>query len=287
MPHCFKKLFSLLTAGLLSSAALAQETPLEVIPELNTPRLPLWEAGVFGVGMAQTAYPGADQRVNRVLLLPYVLYRGAYLRTDQGTISVRAIKNPRTEVDVGFAASLGSNSSAIEARRGMADIGTLVEMGPRLRINLGDIESGRSTSRILLPLRGVFDLNDRLHGRGIAFEPQWVREQRLTERWLITTNLGALFGDAKLGDTFYGVAQDEATPARPSYQARGGLIALRSGVMVSHPLTADVKLVTFVQLESVAGAANRDSPLVRRNSGWTAGVGLSWIFARSDRRAND
>jgi outer membrane protein len=270
------------------SAALAQETALEVVPEIAAPKkLPLWEAGVFGVGITQTAYPGADERVKRILLLPYILYRGAYLRTDQGNVSVRAIKNPRSEIDLGFAASLGSNSSAIEARRGMADIGTLVEMGPRLRINLGNIVNGKSTSRILLPLRGVFDLNERLHARGIAFEPQWMTEKRMTERWLITANVGALFGDTKLNDTFYGVKPTEATAERASYQARRGLIALRTGLIASRPLTPDLKLVSFLRLESVAGAANHDSPLIRRNNGWSAGIGLSWMFAHSEQRAHD
>ena len=46
--------------------------------------------------------------------LPFVIYRGEYLRIDRGTVGVRAIKTPRTEVDVGFAASLGSRCFARE-----------------------------------------------------------------------------------------------------------------------------------------------------------------------------
>lgn len=103
---------------------------------------PLWEAGVLGTGVSQPAYPGAEERANLLLPLPYMIYRGKYLRIDRGTVGVRAIKTPRTELDVGFAASLGSRADNIEVRRGMDDLGILLEFGPRLKINLEDLSEG-------------------------------------------------------------------------------------------------------------------------------------------------
>ena len=52
---------------------------------------PLWEAGVFGFGVSQTAYPGADERVNRGFGLPFVIYRGKFFRVDENTVGVRAV----------------------------------------------------------------------------------------------------------------------------------------------------------------------------------------------------
>ena len=43
----------------------------------------------------------------------------------------------------------------------------------------------------------------------------------------------------------------------------------------------------FVRVDSVAGAANRASPLVRQTTGATAGVGLNWTWMRSERAAVD
>lgn len=286
----------------LSASALAQEYPApdaraQDAPAQNAgaqgtpagaPRaLPLWEAGLFGLGYTQPAYPGADDRVSRALGLPYVIYRGRYLRAERGSIGLRAFKTPRTELDVGFAASLGSHSSDIAARRGMADLGTMIEFGPRLKINLGDVSSGRSDSRLQFPLRAVIDVSHGFVSRGIAFEPQWVTDTRLPGRWFVSTSLGAMFGDKKLGDTFYGVAPGEATATRASYTASSGLIALRAGLLAAHTLTPGVRLFFLLRIESLAGAANRDSPLVRRDTGWAAGVGLSWELARSERRTEE
>jgi len=281
----------------LTPGALAQEVSEQNTPESNrvelvvvepvAPRLPLWEAGVFGAGISQPAYPGAEERANLLLGLPLFIYRGEYLRIDRGTVGVRAIKTPRTEVDVGFAASLGSRAADSEARRGMDDLGTLLEFGPRLKINLGDVSEGRSDSRIQLALRSVFDADDHFSYRGIAFEPQWVRDMHLPNGWLVSTNLGAVFGDQKLADTFYRVAPSEATPNRPRYDARSGLIALRASLFASRLFTPDVRVFSYLRLDSVEGAANQNSPLVRRDSGWSVGLGFAWTLSHSERSAKD
>jgi MipA family protein len=276
-----------LTTSALAQDVSAQDVRAQLTLVSSAPKLPLWEAGLFGLGITQPAYPGADDRASRALGLPYAIYRGEYLRADRGSVGVRALKTPRIEGDVGFAASLGSHSSDISVRRGMADLGTMIEFGPRLKVNLGDVSAGRSDSRLQFPLREVIDVSHGFRSRGVAFEPQWVTDTRLPNRWFISTNLGAMFGDRNLADTFYGVAPGEATPTRASYTARGGLIALRAGLFASHSLTPDVRLFYIIRLESLAGAANRDSPLVQRNVGWSAGIGLTWALARSEQSAND
>lgn len=270
----------------MATCALADDTPAQAIPAAH-PALPLWEAGLFGFGYTQPAYPGAEDRTSRVLGLPYVIYRGQYLRAERGSVGVRALMTPRMEMDVGFAASLGSHSSDVAIRRGMADLGTMIEFGPRFKINLGDVSSGRSDARLQFPLREVIDVSHGFVSRGIAFEPQWVTDKRLPDNWFISINLGALFGDKELNDTYYGVTPAEATPSRPSYTAGAGLIALRAGLYPSHPLTSDVRLFCMFRLESLAGAANADSPLVRRNTGWSAGIGLAWALGRSEQSAKD
>ncbi len=287
--------FAAATARAQDDAAADIRTPDASAPDSGaqaaTPgaghRLPLWEAGLFGFGITQPAYPGSDQRVSRALALPFLIYRGSYLRAERGTFGLRALKTPRTELDVGFAATLGSQSSDIAARRGMADLGTLIEFGPRLKINLGDVSSGRRDSRLQFPLREVIDVSHGFVSRGIAFEPQWVADTRLPGRWLVSTSLGALFGDAQLASTYYGVAPAEATPTRPAYSARSGLIALRANLFAAHPLTTDVSVFYSFRIESLAGASNLNSPLVLRRVGWGAIVGLSWTLARSARRPSE
>lgn len=274
------------TAGialLLSGAARAQN--------VDTPAasLPLWELGAFAFGVSQQAYPGSDNQLTRGLVLPYGQYRGRFLRADRETAGLRAVKTPFYEVDVGIAASFGGSSSEIGARRGMPELGTLVEFGPRLKIKLGSWGEGRNAGRwqLELPLRGVFDLTDGAAYRGTSFEPEINFQRRSLAGWGYGVSLGAIVGDRRLNSTFYGVAPVYALADRPAYAAQSGLIAWRLSVSVSRALTPDWRVVGFARVASVAGAANEASPLVRRTTGTTAGLGFSYTWLRSEARANE
>jgi outer membrane scaffolding protein for murein synthesis (MipA/OmpV family) len=250
------------------------------------PRQPLWELGLFGITGTQLAYPGSAQRVTPTLVLPYFIYRGPLLRADQGTVGLRAAKTATTELDIGFAGSFGSAASDNRVRRGMPDIGTLVEFGPRLRIDLGEAPGGGRWGAAL-PLRGVFDLSDGLRYRGITFEPSltWSRAARGGWRYGVTGSV--LLGNERIADTFYAVDAPFVTATRPAYDARSGLMATRLAFSLARSLGADWRAFGYVRLDSVAGAANRASPLVERRDGVSAGVGLAWTWMRSEQPAAD
>jgi outer membrane scaffolding protein for murein synthesis (MipA/OmpV family) len=246
----------------------------------------LWEVGGLGLAVSQQAYPGADAQVRRALVLPYVIYRGPLLRADRGTVGLRAIKRPGFELDVGFSGSFGSSSNDVEARRGMPDLGTLVEFGPRGRWDLGAAPGG-GRWRAEVPLRGVFDLSDGMRSRGIAFAPELGFERRSSAGFAYGVSVGAVLGDRRLTDTFYGVAPAYATLDRAAYQSRAGLIAWRLDSSASKGLSADWRVFGFARLDSTRGAANATSPLLRQPVGGSLGIGLTWTWLRSDQPAAD
>ena len=123
--------------------------------------------------------------------------------------------------------------------------------------------------------------------RGFAFEPEIAMDVRSTGGWNLVTSAEAVFGSRKLADTFYRVAPAEATANRPAYEADSGLIALRLGAMASRRLGPDWRIFGFGRIDSVAGAANRDSPLVRQTNGATIGFGVAYTWLRSERMAAD
>lgn len=262
--------------GLASSLAHAQDTA----------KLPLWEVGAFAAGLSQQAYPGASQQIDRALALPFFIYRGKYFRADQGNVGLRAVKTDAMELDIGFGGAFGANSNDIDARKGMSDLGTLVEFGPRVKWNLG-AAPGNGRLRAEIALRGVFDVTDRFRDKGLALEPELTYERRAARGWSYSTTVGLVFGDRRLADTFYGVAPSDATANRAVYTAQGGLIASRLSATVSHTLSPDLRVFGFARLASVEGAANVASPLVRQNTGTTIGVGLTYIIARSSRSSGD
>lgn len=261
---------------LLGQGAMAQDVA----------SLPLWEVGVFGTGLKQQAYPGSSQQLDRALVLPFFIYRGQYLRADSGSVGLRAVKTETMEVDVGFSGAFGSNSNDIEARKGMPDLGTLVEFGPRVKWNLGS-GPGNGRLRAELALRGVFDLTDSFKDKGLALEPELIFERRTAGGLGYSTSVGLVLGDERLADTFYGVAPTFATVTRPAYKAQSGLIMSRVSANLFQNLTPNLRVFGFVRLTSVDGAANPSSPLVKQNLGSTVGFGLVYTLARSETRATD
>ena len=247
---------------------------------------PLWELGGVALGASQQAYPGADQQVNRALALPYFIYRGDVLRADRETAGIRAMKTETFELDVGFAGAFGAGSETIDARQGMRKLGTLVELGPRLKWDLGAGPAGGRLSAEF-PARAVLDLSDKAAHRGWSLEPKLTYSNRTAGGWRYSASVSAIVADTRLAQTFYEVRSSEATAMRPAYTAESGLVSWRLGTSVSRSLGRDWNLFGFARLDTVAGAANENSPLVRRSTGASVGLGVAYTWMRSERAAFD
>ena len=252
-------------------------------PEAN---LPLWEFGLGAARLSTPSYPGADERENRVLVFPNIVYRGKILRADRSGINARLFSSDRAEFDIGFAGALPSDSDDVDERAGMPDLGPLLEFGPRLKLRLADLGNNRRI-RAELPLRAVIEAKSGLHARGTTFEPRLAYEMA-GERgvWTLETNLSVVLGDRRINRHFYEVTPRYATATRAAYTAESGLIATRLGLFGSRRINEDVRLFGYVRYESFKGAANRDSPLHVKDSAVSGGVGVMWTFKRSARRAN-
>lgn len=249
------------------------------------PALPLWEAGIFGGTAVTPAYPGASERSTRSLALPFLIYRGKVLRADRSGVGARLLNTDRLDFDIGFALSLPARSSDVPARRGMPDLGTLVEFGPRLKIKLAEpTPHGRLS--LELPLRAVIEARGGLRRQGATFEPRLAyRLQDEGGAWHLDASLGAVLGNAAINDYFYGVAPTLATPQRPSYAAKSGLMLTRLGLGGSYLLQRDWRAFAFLRYDNYTGAANHASPLLRQNSGTSAGIGLLWTWRRASQPA--
>ena len=267
----------------LAIIALLAGPALAIAQDRATP--PLWELGLFGGAVSQQAYPGSDQQVNRALVLPWFIYRGEYLRADRNNLGLRAFKSSDIELDIGVSGAFGSNARDVSARSNMPDLGTLIEFGPRLTWKLGEAAGGRW--RVELPLRGVFDLSDGAAQRGLAFEPELQFDRRTVGGWSYSTSVSAVFANRRLADTFYGVANQYATATRPAYAAESGLIAWRVSTSASRALGPDWRLFGFARLQTVGGAANKASPLVRQTTGASIGLGVAYTWKQSEQRASE
>ena len=249
--------------------------------------LPLWEAGLLG-GLASTpAYPGSADRSTRGLLLPFLIYRGKVFRSDQSGIGLRVVRGDAVELDVGLAASLPARSDDVAARAGMPNLGSLVEVGPRLKVRLAQL-SDSSRLRLDVPLRAVVEIRSGMRTQGYTFEPKIVYESRgLDGRWTFDANVGVVVGSRKINQYFYEVRPEYATAARPVYQADSGLMLARVGASASRMIGEDLRVFGFMRYETYGSAANKESPLLKKTTGTSAGFGFAWTIKRSTRRAGE
>jgi len=279
------RLIPALTGACLLATSLAHAAEPDTATQPVEPDLPLWELGVGAAAFNTPAYPGADDRSTRGLALPFVIYRGKTFRADQNGVGARLLNTDKVEFDVGFSGSLPAHSDDVDARRGMPDLGTLVEFGPRVKYKFADLgEAGRM--RFELSSRAVIEARGGLRRQGWTAEPRLVWETRgEAARWTLEGQLGAVFGDRRINRYFYEVAPQYATPDRPAYRADGGLLLVRTGLFGTWRMNPDLRVFGFVRYESYSGAANEDSPLMKMSTGTSAGVGFAWTFKRSAARA--
>lgn len=248
--------------------------------------LPLWEIGVVGGAVSTPAYPGADDRSSRLLVLPAPIYRGKIFRSDETGIGARLFRSDRAEFDVGFAASLPSRSDEADARAGMPDLGTLVEFGPRLKLTLLRREFSRL--RLDLPMRTVIEGRGGLRNQGWNFAPRLVYEMDdAGTGWSGDLHIGFVAANEKLNSYFYEVRPEFATAQRPAYEAKKGLVLVRAGGFAARKINPDLRVFGYLWYENYARSANDESPLFRKSSGASAGVGFLWTLARSSRRVSE
>jgi len=167
----------------------------------------------------------------------------------------------------------------VHVRQGMPAIGTLVEIGPALKVNLGDLVDDKREPRLTqleIPVRAVFDVNDGFSHRGWTFEPRLSHTAWTGPSFALVFSASALFGDRTLNHLYYGVDAPYATADRPAYDAKAGLIATRLNASLRHRINSTLRLQYFAQVETVRGAANEDSPLVRSRQDAGLGVSLIW-----------
>lgn len=262
---------------LLASPALAQET-----------RRPLFEAGVFGGGGFLPDYPAAAQNHARGLVLPYVIYRGEVLRSDDRGLRGRLYRSEDLEFNLSFNGALGAASRDNRAREGMPDLDTLGEVGPALRW-VAWRDGARRRVTVEAPIRAVFSTDlEQVRFRGVTLAPELAFEQTdvLRPGARARVGIGPILASGRFMDYFYRVEGQYSRPGRPGYDASGGYLGTRLQFSYRVPVTDRISLGAGGRLENFSGATNAGSPLFRREFNASIFGGISLSLYRSDATVN-
>ncbi|MDE2625950.1 MAG: MipA/OmpV family protein [Burkholderiales bacterium] len=247
---------------------------------------PLWEAGLGAAALNMADYRGSAHRRTLWLPLPYVVYRGKWLRADREGTRAVLLDTQLAEIDVSVGGSAPAASRNNPTRAGMDDLPATVEIGPSLNLTLWrDLNSAGVTLgkvELRLPLRAVMTVQRSARNIGTVFEPVLNLDLAAPRGWNVGLQGGLLWGSHRYHQHFYGVAADEATAARPAYEAGAGRAGWKALAAVSHRV-GPVWMGAFLRHDDLGSAVFADSPLVERRRSWSAGLGLSWVFAQSSQ----
>ena len=247
---------------------------------------PLWELGVGATALSFPDYRGSDQTRGYVLPIPYVVYRGEFLKADRHGLRGIFFDNENVEINASVGASFPVDSSDNDARRGMPDLKPTVEVGPAIDLTLWRAPDRGMKLTMRLPVRAGFTVQRSPEYIGWLFSPRLnldIENVGGLQGW----NLGLLaspsYGDRRFHRHFYSVSSEYATPSRPAYEARDGYNGTQFLVALSKRFPR-YWVGGFARYDTLGGAAFEDSPLVRTRGYFAAGVAVSWIFAESSQR---
>jgi outer membrane protein len=269
------QLFGKFAAALLATAGWAGPAPAK--------EEPLWEAGL-GVGaLAFEDYRGASSSHAYPVPVPYFIYNGKFLKADREGVRGTLFNQDRIELNLSINATTPVRND--RARSGMPDLRPTLELGASLDLHLLRSADARVKLDLRFPLRAAYTLEASPRAIGGIFVPRVnldIKDALGIPGWNLGLLTGPLFADRRYHDYFYSVAPQFQTPQRPAYQARGGYAGTQALGSLSKRFPK-YWAGAYLRYDTLDGAVFLDSPLVKRNSYWSAGIGIAWMIGTSSR----
>ena len=244
---------------------------------------PLWEFGLGAGALVFNDYRGATTTHVYPVPVPYLVYRGTFLKSDHNGVRGQLLDEERVELTL----SVNGTTPVLNdsARHGMPDLRPTLELGPALTVHLWKSGDARRRLDLRLPARGAFTIEASPRFIGFFLAPHLnldLAQFRGETGWKLGLLAGPLYAQRRYDEYFYSVAPQYAAPGRPAFAAAGGYAGTQAIIALTRRYPA-YWIGTYLRHDTLAGASFADSPLVRRNGYWSFGVGIAWLLARSGR----
>lgn len=247
-------------------------TQVHAAPQI-VPQSAEMEAGVGIVTQTSADYRGASSYQTRGLPVPYVLYRGRFLKADRDGVRGDLVVQPRYELTMSVGAALNGGADESSLRQGMPALDSSIEFGPSLNFNLTGPHMDEGWV-LRFPVRAGVTFSSRGLGFiGYVFDPNiaW-RQPDLFAGWEGTLTFGAMWADRKNHQYYYSVAPEHVTESRPAYNASAGY----SGAFTRLGLYREIDAWRFglsLRYDNLSGAEFMDSPLVETEHYFSLSMG--------------
>ena len=270
-------------------AMLAASCSAILVTSARADQKPLWEAGAGAGVLSLPDYRGSDESRAYLLPFPYLIYRGPFLKADRDGVRAEFLDSDRVRLEVAVNASQPVRSSNNSARSGMPDLKGSFEVGPSLSVNLARSADRKQRLDFRLPVSTGVTLGSGFQGIG------WQASPRLNldiedageavigaSGWKLGLVVGPIFQNRKRNAYFYDVPDQYARAGRPAYRSSGGYAGAQFIAALSRRYDR-IWVGGFVRADTLSGATFENSPLVRKKSYVAAGVGIAYVFGKSER----
>ncbi len=247
---------------------------------------PRYEIGVGAIGINIPDYPGSKRNQMRVIPFPWLIYRGDYLKIDDEGSRTSLFSSKYHETSLGFYFNFPVDSKDHATRQGMPDLDFLVGLGPRFMLRMIP-EHPSYRFNFFISVGGVYstDFRKKILCQGIFIKSgfnywyQWP-EKKTT----FFSGLNFEFGSVELNRYFYEVRTVDATPERPVYRAKPGLVesSLYGGVGMN--VIENLFVFSSVSWRNLELSENKVSPLVETTNNLGFIIGVVWTFFESDEK---
>jgi MipA family protein len=259
-----------------SSALFAQD-------EDATPKekdIKKWEVGLGLGGLSSPDYRGSDEYHSYASPIPYIIYRGKYIRSDRDGIRSYFFDSDRIEFTLSASGAFTPDTDENKLREGMPMLGSTLELGPSLNIKLSG-ENFLSGWQLQLPWRAVYAIDADDSGYfGSMFQPQLVYRKKY-EKWTLGYRAGISIANNDYHDYYYSVAPEYQTETRSQFDAAGGYSGWHNQVSLTRNFIYNgikTRLLFFVRYDNLKNTKMIDSPLVVTEDVWRGGLAYIWII---------
>ena len=220
----------------------------------------------IAVTVSESPYAGGE---NSVVAYPYLtslrdaVFPDDWFLISEGDLGIRWVNDAGWELGVvGRLQTLGLGNSTSEAVRGLDDRNWAIEIAPMVGFRRWPVH---------INLRSYFEVLGRHGGNqtDLAF-----RLPREYDWGFVIPSVTGIYRDADYTNYYFGVSEDEARPVRPAYSpgsSTSAQVNLRLGVALS----ARWRLTGSFGVEFL-GDEITDSPIVDKDSIWSANIGLAY-----------
>lgn len=268
-------------AGITALICFVLALPSQVQAD-DEQHLPLWEIGLGAGAITMPSYRGSEVQEVYPGPVPYVIYRGDFIKIDREGIRGLLYDSPRLSVDLSADGAMPSTSEEGDAREGMPDLDPVGEIGPSINYLLHKGEKSRI--RLRFPVRAAFatDLTFIDHVGWKAHPQLNISITDVLGGWDLGAALGPVFADDDYHSYYYEVSREHVTESRPAYRAGGGYSGTSVQVSAGR-MFENMWVGMFARYDNLSGARFEDSPLVETRHSFMGGIAAAWMLGRSSK----